>query len=153
MNRTTLLLSLWWAPTLFGADVIPSAASKPVDDAVRLSDFNVTADDDRGYAASETLSGSRVATKIIDLPYTVNVLTSEFFADFAIFDLNDTLTQIGSFTGLSGGGGFTLRGSLPPRSSAMASTGSAVSGPVTSIGSRSSKAPMPRSTAARPPAA
>mgnify|MGYP002133971527 CR=1 FL=1 len=31
-------------------------------------------------------------------------------ADFAIFDLNDTLTQIGSFTGLSGGGGFTLRG-------------------------------------------
>ena len=110
MNRTTLLLSLWWAPTLFGADVIPSAASKPVDDAVRLSDFNVTADDDRGYAASETLSGSRVATKIIDLPYTVNVLTSEFFADFAIFDLNDTLTQIGSFTGLSGGGGFTLRG-------------------------------------------
>jgi len=110
MNRTTLLLSLWWAPALFGADVIPSAASKPVDDAVRLSDFNVTADDDRGYAASETLSGSRVATKIIDLPYTVNVLTSEFFADFAIFDLNDTLTQIGSFTGLSGGGGFTLRG-------------------------------------------
>jgi iron complex outermembrane recepter protein len=111
MNRPRLLFSFVLARALLAADAPGSAAEKkPSDDAVRLSDFTVTADDDRGYAASETLSGTRVATKIIDLPYTVNVLTSEFFSDFAIFDLNDTLTQIGSFTGLSGGGGFTLRG-------------------------------------------
>ncbi len=110
MKLPPLLLSFAFAPALVAADATPAAVAKSADDTVRLSDFNVTADDDRGYAASETMSGSRVATKIIDLPYTVNVLTSEFFADFAIFDLNDTLTQIGSFTGLSGGGGFTLRG-------------------------------------------
>ena len=97
---SVLLVSAAWA-----AEEKTSSPAKAPDEAVRLSDFTVTADNDRGYAASETLSGSRVATKIIDLPYTVNVLTSEFFADFAIFDLNDTLTQIGSFTGLSGGGG------------------------------------------------
>ncbi|MEN9636782.1 MAG: hypothetical protein RL077_5186 [Verrucomicrobiota bacterium] len=104
MRLQRFLLSLLASVPLWGAD------KKNPDDAIRLSDFTVTADNDRGYAASETLSGSRVATKIIDLPYTVNVLTSEFFTDFAIFDLNDTLTQIGSFTGLNGGGGFTLRG-------------------------------------------
>ncbi len=112
MKPSPLLLCLAFTPAVFAADTsaTPHTPAKSPEDMVRLSDFNVTADDDRGYAASETLSGSRVATKIIDLPYTVNVLTSEFFTDFAIFDLNDTLTQIGSFTGLSGGGGFTLRG-------------------------------------------
>ncbi|MEI6466484.1 MAG: TonB-dependent receptor [Verrucomicrobiota bacterium] len=110
MNRLLLLSGLALAPALFAAEAKTTAETKPADDTIRLTEFTVTAEEDRGYAASETLSGSRVATKIIDLPYTVNVLTSEFFADFAIFDLNDTLTQIGSFTGLSGGGGFTLRG-------------------------------------------
>jgi iron complex outermembrane receptor protein len=109
MPRLRTLLLTCLAAHLAAADG-PAPAPRSNDDAIRLSDFTVTADSDRGYAASETMSGSRVATRIIDLPYTVNVLTSEFFSDFAIFDLNDSLTQIGSFTGLSGGGGFTLRG-------------------------------------------
>ncbi len=94
------------------AQNVASVLAKPAveEEALVLSAFTVKAEGDRGYAASETLTGSRVATKIVDLPYTVNVMTSEFLADFAIFELDDTLTQIGSFTGLSSGGGFTLRG-------------------------------------------
>ena len=87
-----------------------TAAARPPDDVVTLSEFNVSADSDRGYVASETLTGSRVRTPIIDLPYTVNVLTSEFFEEFAIFELADNLVHIGSFTSLDIGGGFTLRG-------------------------------------------
>ena len=108
--------SLLCASALLALSAAAAEPTKPTlspaaqEDAIRLSDFTVQPDDDRGYAASETMSGSRVKTKIMDLPYSVNVLTSEFFTDFAIFDLNDNLTQIGSFTGLSGGGGFTLRG-------------------------------------------
>jgi outer membrane receptor protein involved in Fe transport len=56
------------------------------------------------------MTGSRVKTPIIDLPYTVNVLTSEFFEDFGIFELSDNVTQVGSFTGLDIGGNFNLRG-------------------------------------------
>lgn len=82
----------------------------PQEEVVTLSEFNVTASEDRGYIASETLTGSRVRTPIIDLPYTVNVLTSEFFEDFAFFELADNITQIGSFGGLDIGGGFNLRG-------------------------------------------
>jgi outer membrane receptor protein involved in Fe transport len=82
----------------------------PPEEAVRLSEFSVTASDDRGYVPSETMTGSRVATKIIDLPYTVNVLTSEFFEDFGVFEFMDNIVHVGSFTGLDIGGNFNLRG-------------------------------------------
>lgn len=86
------------------------AAEAEKEEVLELSPFTVQAEPNRGYAASETLTGTRVATKIADLPYTVNVLTSEFFEDFAMFELADNLVQIGSFTGLDIGGGFNLRG-------------------------------------------
>ena len=92
------------------AQTAPATPAKDAGEVVQLSAFSVKADDNRGYAASETLTGSRVATKIIDLPYTVNVLTSEFLADFGILELSDNLIQIGGFTGLDVGGGFNLRG-------------------------------------------
>jgi iron complex outermembrane recepter protein len=88
----------------------PTSAPRPGEEVVTLSEFSVRGETDRGYVASETLTGSRVRTPIIDLPYTVNVLTSEFFEDFAIFELGDNLVHIGSFTSLDIGGGFTLRG-------------------------------------------
>ena len=68
-------------------------AARPSGEVIRLNEFTVSADPDRGYVASETLTGSRVRTPIIDLPYTVNVLTSEFFEDFAIFELADNLVH------------------------------------------------------------
>jgi len=111
--RTLIALLATWlaAATNIRAQTSPTAAQAPAaGEVVQLSAFSVKADDNRGYAASETLTGSRVATKIIDLPYTVNVLTSEFLADFGILELSDNLIQIGGFTGLDVGGGFNLRG-------------------------------------------
>ena len=90
------------------AQTAPSANAK--EDVVVLSPFEVTAVENRGYIAAETVTGSRVKTKIVDLPYTVNVITSEFFDDFALFELADNLVHVGSFTGLDIGGGFNLRG-------------------------------------------
>ena len=88
----------------------PSAPAATKEAPIQLSAFSVQADENRGYAPSETLTGSRVATKIIDLPYTVNVMTSEFLEDFGIFELSDNIVQIGGFTGLDIGGQFNLRG-------------------------------------------
>lgn len=117
MNATPSLALALGALLLFtgnaalrGQAAPPARAAAPSADVVTLSEFNVSADADRGYVASETLTGTRVRTPIIDLPYTVNVLTSEFFEDFAIFELADNLVHIGSFTSLDIGGGFTLRG-------------------------------------------
>ncbi len=109
-SSVAALALLGFAAGLHAQATAPAAAKKP-DDVVSLSEFNVSAtNEDRGYVASETMTGSRVATKIIDLPYSVNVLTSEFFEDFGMFELADNITQIGSFTGLDIGGGFQLRG-------------------------------------------
>ena len=90
------------------APVAPSSTAES--ETVKLSEFTVKAESNRGYAASETLTGSRVKTQIADLPYTVNVLTSEFFEDFGIFELSDNVIQVGGFTGLDVGGSFNLRG-------------------------------------------
>jgi iron complex outermembrane receptor protein len=87
-----------------------SSESKSDSEVVKLSEFTVKSEANRGYAASETLTGSRVKTQIADLPYTVNVLTSEFFEDFGIFELSDNVIQVGGFTGLDIGGSFNLRG-------------------------------------------
>ncbi|MBL9188731.1 MAG: TonB-dependent receptor [Opitutaceae bacterium] len=110
--RPALAFLLFGAATLLPAQVAPTPAPARAasEDVVRLSEFSVTADENRGYAPSETLTGSRVATKIIDLPYTVNVMTSEFLEDFGIFELSDNVVQIGGFTGLDVGGSFNLRG-------------------------------------------
>ena len=114
-NRTIIAVaSALLALTGIHAQTAPKGGTttgpKSSDDVIRLSEFSVKADPDRGYAPSETMTGSRVATKIIDLPYTVNVLTSEFLEDFGIFELADNIVQIGSFTGLDIGGSFNLRG-------------------------------------------
>jgi iron complex outermembrane recepter protein len=89
-----------------------SAQSVPPlsDQTITLSPFEVNSAATVGYGASETMTGSRIKTQILDLPYTVNVLTSEFFDDFGLFELSDNVTQIGNFTGLDIGGNFNLRG-------------------------------------------
>ena len=117
MNSTYLWIR-WMSAWLFTigaachltAQIAPSTPTKNQGEVVQLSEFTVQSDPNRGYAPSETMTGSRVATKIVDLPYTVNVMTSEFLEDFGIFELADNITQIGSFTSLDIGGGFTLRG-------------------------------------------
>lgn len=107
---TPLALLLLGATTALHAQSAPSTTERKSDDVISLSEFSVSAESNRGYIASETMTGSRVKTQIADLPYTVNVLTSEFFEDFGIFELSDNVVQIGGFTGLDVGGGFNLRG-------------------------------------------
>jgi len=120
MNIPPIRLRLSMLVLLFGlapntpAQTAPTSASEPrkpsTDEVVTLSEFSVKAEEDRGYVASETMTGSRIATKIVDLPYSTVNLTSEFFEDFGILELNDSLTFIGGLTSLDIGGQFYLRG-------------------------------------------
>jgi iron complex outermembrane recepter protein len=88
-----------------------SRASEPSDEAVQMSEFTVQAGADRGYIASEAVTGSRVATKIADLPYPISVLTSEFMQDFDVFDFSSSINGLSAgLTGASDEGSVTLRG-------------------------------------------
>ena len=106
----TLLAGLALSATLSAQTPPATPPEKKSDDVISLSPFSVTDKPDRGYIASETMAGSRVRTLIADLPYTVNVLTSEFLEEMGIFEFSDNVIQIGGFTGLDVGGGFNLRG-------------------------------------------
>src|SRR5580700_7382120 len=77
----------------------PAVTQTPAqDETVQMTEFEVTGAKTTGYEASETMTGPRVATKIIDLPYTVVNLTSEFFKDFGVTVFDENLTYIGGFT-------------------------------------------------------
>src|SRR3954463_12537574 len=88
-----------------------SPASAPSnDEAMQLSEFVVKVDTDNSYIASESVTGSRVATRIQDLPFSINVITSEFLNDFDLFDLDSNLAYTSSLSGLDTQGNYNLRG-------------------------------------------
>jgi iron complex outermembrane receptor protein len=67
--------------------------------AVALDPFTVSTTKDRGYAASNEISGSRVDTPIKDIPITIDVITSQFISDIGATDLRSALSyQAGVMT-------------------------------------------------------
>jgi iron complex outermembrane recepter protein len=64
----------------------------PTDQEVfELSPFSVSTAGDRGYYASNAISGSRIDVRIQDMPLTIEVVTSEFIEDTGSTDLRESL--------------------------------------------------------------
>ncbi|HLP25595.1 MAG TPA: hypothetical protein VK477_07955, partial [Acidobacteriota bacterium] len=76
--------------------VAPEAPKQ--DDVVMLSPFAVKADN-RGYFASNTMSGTRLNSKIEDLGQSITVMTKEQMLDFAMIDINDVFDHMASTEG------------------------------------------------------
>ncbi len=93
-----------------GQTTLPSASAEKPSEVVKLTEFTVTAEAQAGYGASETMSGSRLPTKIKDLPYNVGVITSEFLNDFAVFDNSEIFTGGVVTQDQDAGGGYSVRG-------------------------------------------
>jgi iron complex outermembrane recepter protein len=79
--------------TAAAAQSLPQPAA-PASEAppIELSPFEVTADQDVGYLATNTLAGSRFNTALRDTPATISVLTSEFLSDIGAFQLEEALS-------------------------------------------------------------
>lgn len=76
--------------------VAPSASMNPVsaglnDDVIELSPFAVDASLDSGYLATGTLSGSRLNTRLRDVPASVTVLTRDLLDDIGATDAREAL--------------------------------------------------------------
>src|SRR5271157_5637102 len=66
---------------------------------VVLDPFTVTTTKDKGYSATNEISGSRVDTAIKDIPISIDVITSEFISDIGATDLRSALSyQAGIMT-------------------------------------------------------
>ena len=86
------------------------AAPRPPNEVVSMSAFEVSATPANDYIAAESVTGTRVAAKLKDLPFQVNVVTAEFMTDFAAFEMTDQLAFVSNISPSSSQGQFQLRG-------------------------------------------
>ncbi|WP_414662467.1 TonB-dependent receptor plug domain-containing protein [Horticoccus sp. 23ND18S-11] len=91
----SLVLILAGMAPVRGADAAaPAAAAKPAEptaSVVELSPFEVRAENDVGYQAANTTSGSRLNSRLRDTPAAVSAFTPEFLADIAATNLEEML--------------------------------------------------------------
>jgi outer membrane receptor protein involved in Fe transport len=85
-------------------DAKAAAATRPggtakSEDVVELSPFQVSAEAEKGYYAANTLSGTRINTKLEDLGASITVVTKQQMQDFAMLDLNDVFLYEASTEG------------------------------------------------------
>lgn len=99
MKRNKLLTTLAAAAAMiFGpvstAQVAPGTAASPdpaEDKTIELSPFVVNANQDVGYVAANTLSGSRLNTPLKDTAASISVMTEEFLSDIGATNLDEAL--------------------------------------------------------------
>lgn len=114
-NRKLLLLAALVPAVVAFAQNQPEPASEEV---MVLPEFSVSTTRDDGFVATESTSGTRVATDIINLPFSVSVLTEDFIKEFQLFDLDQQAPFISGMAAgdpsQGGGGGTRLRGFSVP---------------------------------------
>ena len=77
----------------------PAAASPAKDEVVLLSPFQVASDADKGYQALNTLSGTRLNSKLEDLGSSITVVTKQQMQDLGSLDINDVFRYEASTEG------------------------------------------------------
>lgn len=96
-SRTLLLATLpaLLAPAVFAQATAPATLPKPEDEkkpeAVVLSPFEVKPEEDTGYQAINTTSGSRLATSLKDTAAAISPFTPEFLSDIAATNVTEML--------------------------------------------------------------
>lgn len=108
--RLAVLATASLAPNPAALAQTASPAAPKSEEAILLSEFTVKETSDHGYVASESITGTRVATQIKDLPFSVSVVTSEFMNDFDFFDLAGDLAYTANLNAVDTQGNSNLRG-------------------------------------------
>src|SRR5688572_4524696 len=100
----------------------PAASDPTKDEALVLSPFEVSSGSDEGYAARETLAGTRFKSELKDVPSQVSVMTKEFLQDIASVTVEDAyrysinVENTTEFMSATNGGGDFNTGVLNTRS-------------------------------------
>ena len=106
MKNPSLALTLSLvAATALAQSVAPSAtsaASAAEDAAVILNPFVVSTDANKGYYASETLSGTQLKSQVRDLANPITILTEEFMRDIGAVNYEEALEFLPSTQAFKG---------------------------------------------------
>jgi hypothetical protein len=100
------MIALLAATIVYAQSLAPAPAAKTGtsgDVPVQLSPFEVTADV-KGYFSGNTMSGTRLNSKLEDIGAAITVMTKEQMADFAMLDINDIFLHS---VGTEGSGDYT----------------------------------------------
>ena len=114
--------SLLLAQTVATPNPSPSATDPKKEDTVILSPFEVSVGSDEGYAARETLAGTRFKSNLKDVASQVSILTMEFLADTASVSIDDAyryslnVENVVEYNSPTAGGGDFTGGTLNLRS-------------------------------------
>jgi outer membrane receptor protein involved in Fe transport len=68
-----------------------TAPPPAADEKIELSPFVITAGDDTGYTATETLSGTRLRMQAKDVASAMTIVTTEFMNDIGALNYNDVV--------------------------------------------------------------
>ncbi len=82
---------------------IPSTGEE---ETIMLSPFEVVSDN-KGYYAANTMSGTRINSKIEDLGQPITIMTKEQMSDFAMLDINDVFDYMAGTEGTNSYSQFT----------------------------------------------
>lgn len=98
--------------------------SSSEDNVVELSPFEVNYDPD-GYYAPNTMSGTRLNSKVEDIAASISVVTKEQMADFAMLDINDIFMYEAGTEGAATYTDFAFNQSAQPNDNLSASPNTA----------------------------
>ncbi len=88
-----------------------SGGTRPeTDEVVALTEFRVSTSTVNEYLASNSTTGTRVSSVLSELPFAVNVVTSEFINDFVLLELNQQLATVSGFSPNENENSYQLRG-------------------------------------------
>ena len=87
------------APKPTTATPPPAPSATLTEEAVMLSPFQVASDAEKGYQALNTLSGTRLNSKLEDLGASITVVTKQQMSDLGLLDINDVFRYEASTEG------------------------------------------------------
>lgn len=101
-HASALLLLAAASPLALAQPAAPAA-----DEAVRLPAFEITSEKDASFVGKSSLSSTRIAVDLVDLPQSVKVLNNSFIQAINPLNLPDMLNYVG---GAQNGGLFVSPG-------------------------------------------
>jgi outer membrane receptor protein involved in Fe transport len=95
----------------------PAADDEEGEDVIILEEFTVKVSKEASYIGATATSGARVVADILDLPFSIQVLSKDFIDDFQLLDFEEQAAYIGGMTPgdpASGAPASSLRGYAAP---------------------------------------
>lgn len=87
------------ASTALAQQAEPPAKATTADEVLTLPAFTVASSTTSEYLATESTTGTRVASKVIDQPFVVNVVTSQFMDEFNLLEFQEQFAYTSNFVG------------------------------------------------------